>query len=125
MLRDQASACTHLATGVDLDQFQPSCATRFASLLLGAEADRLPDGSACRRAKGIRSGTAEVSDEEFASRIRGRPRGSRRCCWTRASCAGRNIYADESLWRANPSSAAGAQLNKKQAKTLRRVLQKF
>ncbi|MGB4784132.1 MAG: bifunctional DNA-formamidopyrimidine glycosylase/DNA-(apurinic or apyrimidinic site) lyase, partial [Candidatus Acidiferrum sp.] len=69
----------------------------------------------------------EVSDEEFASRIRGRRARIKALLLDQSVLRGvGNIYADESLWRAKIHPARlGAQLSKEQAKTLRRVLQEI
>ena len=69
----------------------------------------------------------EVGDEEFASRIRGRRARIKALLLDQSVLRGvGNIYADESLWRAKIHPARlGAQLSKKQAKTLRRVLQEI
>jgi len=69
----------------------------------------------------------EVSDEEFAGRIRGRRARIKALLLNQSVLRGvGNIYADESLWRAKIHPARlGAQLSKKQAKTLRRVLREI
>jgi formamidopyrimidine-DNA glycosylase len=69
----------------------------------------------------------EVSDEEFASRIRGRRARIKALLLDQSVLRGvGNIYADESLWRAKIHPARlGAHLSKDQAKTLRRVLQEI
>jgi formamidopyrimidine-DNA glycosylase len=67
----------------------------------------------------------EVSKEEFADRICGRRARIKALLLDQGVLRGvGNIYADESLWRAKIHPARlGANLNKKQAETLRRVLQ--
>src|SRR2546425_1375587 len=67
----------------------------------------------------------EVSQEEFADRIRGRRARIKALLLDQSVLRGvGNIYADESLWRARVHPARlGSNLNKKQAETLRRVLQ--
>ncbi len=67
----------------------------------------------------------EVSKEEFADRICGRRARIKALLLDQSVLRGvGNIYADESLWRAKIHPARlGANLNKKQAETLRRVLQ--
>jgi len=67
----------------------------------------------------------EVSKEEFADRIRGRRARIKALLLDQSVLRGvGNIYADESLWRAKIHPARlGANLNRKQAETLRRVLQ--
>ena len=67
----------------------------------------------------------EVSKEEFAERICGRRARIKALLLDQSVLRGvGNIYADESLWRARIHPARlGANLNKKQAETLRRVLQ--
>jgi formamidopyrimidine-DNA glycosylase len=67
----------------------------------------------------------EVSKQEFASRICGRRARIKALLLDQRVLRGvGNIYADESLWRAKIHPARlGAKLNKKQAETLRRVLQ--
>jgi formamidopyrimidine-DNA glycosylase len=69
----------------------------------------------------------EVSDEEFAGRIRGRRARIKALLLDQSVLRGvGNIYADESLWRAKIHPARlGAQLSKEQAKMLRRVLQEI
>jgi formamidopyrimidine-DNA glycosylase len=67
----------------------------------------------------------EVSKQEFAGRICGRRARIKALLLDQSVLRGvGNIYADESLWRAKIHPARlGANLNKKQAETLRRVLQ--
>ncbi|HUC52558.1 MAG TPA: bifunctional DNA-formamidopyrimidine glycosylase/DNA-(apurinic or apyrimidinic site) lyase [Candidatus Cybelea sp.] len=67
----------------------------------------------------------DVSKEEFADRICGRRARIKALLLDQSVLRGvGNIYADESLWRAKIHPARlGAGLNKKQAGTLRRVLQ--
>ena len=67
----------------------------------------------------------EVSKEEFADRICGRRARIKALLLDQGVLRGvGNIYADESLWRSKIHPARrGANLNKKQAATLRRVLQ--
>jgi formamidopyrimidine-DNA glycosylase len=67
----------------------------------------------------------EVTKEEFADRICGRRARIKALLLDQSVLRGvGNIYADESLWRAKIHPARlGANLNKKQAETLRRVLQ--
>src|SRR5260370_13877049 len=67
----------------------------------------------------------EVSKEEFANRIRGRRARIKALLLDQGVLRGvGNIYADESLWRARVHPARlGTKLNRKQAETLRRVLQ--
>jgi formamidopyrimidine-DNA glycosylase len=69
----------------------------------------------------------EVSNEEFASRIRGRRARIKALLLDQSVLRGvGNIYADESLWRSKIHPARlGAQLSKEQARTLRRVLQEI
>jgi len=66
-----------------------------------------------------------VSVEEFASRIRSRNARIKALLLDQSVLRGvGNIYADESLWRARIHPARrGAELSKKQAATLRKVLQ--
>jgi len=66
-----------------------------------------------------------VSAEEFASRIRSRNAQIKALLLDQGVLRGvGNIYADESLWRAKIHPARrGAELSKKQALVLRRVLQ--
>ena len=66
-----------------------------------------------------------VSAEEFASRIRSRNARIKALLLDQSVLRGvGNIYADESLWRARIHPARhGAELNKKQTATLRKVLQ--
>ncbi len=67
----------------------------------------------------------EVSAEEFAARIRQRRARIKALLLDQSVLRGvGNIYADESLWRAKIHPARlGAQLDKGQAETLRKVLQ--
>jgi len=67
----------------------------------------------------------EVSKEEFAARVRVRRARIKALLLDQSVLRGvGNIYADESLWRAKIHPARlGAKLNKKEAETLRRVLQ--
>ncbi len=67
----------------------------------------------------------EVNQQEFADRICGRRARIKALLLDQSVLRGvGNIYADESLWRARIHPARlGAQLNRKQAETLRRVLQ--
>jgi formamidopyrimidine-DNA glycosylase len=67
----------------------------------------------------------EVSKQEFAERICGRRARIKALLLDQSVLRGvGNIYADESLWRAKIHPARlGANLNKKQAETLRRALQ--
>jgi len=67
----------------------------------------------------------EVGKEEFADRICGRRARIKALMLDQRVLRGvGNIYADESLWRARVHPARlGAQLNRKQAETLRRTLQ--
>jgi formamidopyrimidine-DNA glycosylase len=66
-----------------------------------------------------------VSAEEFALRVRSRNAQIKALLLNQSVLRGvGNIYADESLWRARIHPARrGAQLSKKQAATLRKVLQ--
>jgi formamidopyrimidine-DNA glycosylase len=67
----------------------------------------------------------EVTKEEFADRICGRHARIKAMLLDQSVLRGvGNIYADESLWRARVHPARlGAKLNRKQAETLRRMLQ--
>jgi formamidopyrimidine-DNA glycosylase len=67
----------------------------------------------------------QVSAQEFAERIRSRSARIKALLLDQTVLRGvGNIYADESLWRARIHPARqGAQLSKKQAATLRKVLQ--
>jgi formamidopyrimidine-DNA glycosylase len=67
----------------------------------------------------------EVSNEEFASRIRRRRARIKSLLLDQGVLRGvGNIYADESLWRAKVHPARlGTNLTRKQAETLRRALQ--
>src|SRR5258708_14874219 len=67
----------------------------------------------------------EVGSEEFAKRICGRRARIKALLLDQSVLRGvRNIDADESLWRARIHPArVGAKLTRKQAETLRRVLQ--
>ena len=67
----------------------------------------------------------EVSEDEFANRICGRRARIKALLLDQSVLRGvGNIYADESLWRAKIHPARlGAKVSRKQAETLRRVLQ--
>jgi formamidopyrimidine-DNA glycosylase len=67
----------------------------------------------------------EVSKEEFANRICGRRARIKSLLLDQSVLRGvGNIYADESLWKAKIHPAwLGAELSRKQAETLRRLLQ--
>ena len=69
----------------------------------------------------------EVSQEEFADRIRGRRARIKALLLDQSVLRGvGNIYADESLWRARVHPARlGSNLSVKQTETLRRVLQEI
>ncbi len=75
--------------------------------------------------KGFGADPLEVSKKEFADRICGRRARIKALLLDQSVLRGvGNIYADESLWRAKIHPARlGANLNKKQAETLRRLLQ--
>ena len=77
--------------------------------------------------RGFGADPLEVSDKEFASRIRGRRARIKALLLDQSVLRGvGNIYADESLWQARIHPARlGTQLSKEQAKTLRRVLQEI
>jgi formamidopyrimidine-DNA glycosylase len=69
----------------------------------------------------------EVSEEEFAKRIRGRRARIKALLLDQGVLRGvGNIYADESLWRAKIHPAQlGTKLSRKQAETLRGALQEI
>jgi formamidopyrimidine-DNA glycosylase len=69
----------------------------------------------------------EVTGEEFAQRISGRRARIKALLLDQGVLRGvGNIYADESLWRARIHPArVGANLNAKEAETLRRMLQEI
>jgi len=69
----------------------------------------------------------EVTEEEFAQRIRSRRARIKALLLDQTVLRGvGNIYADESLWRAKIHPARlGAELSKKQTAALRRVLQEI
>jgi formamidopyrimidine-DNA glycosylase len=87
----------------------------------------LTEGPLAKELGGFGVDPLDVSDEEFASRIRGRRARIKALLLDQSVLRGvGNIYADESLWRAKIHPARlGAQLTKDQAKTLRRVLQEI
>ena len=87
----------------------------------------LTEGPLAKELGGFGADPLEVSDDEFASRIRGRRARIKALLLDQSVLRGvGNIYADESLWRAKIHPARlGAQLSKQQAKTLRRVLQEI
>jgi formamidopyrimidine-DNA glycosylase len=74
---------------------------------------------------GFGADALEVSKEEFANRICGRRARIKALLLDQSVLRGvGNIYADESLWRAKIHPARlGANVSRKQAETLRRVLQ--
>lgn len=69
----------------------------------------------------------EVSQEEFADRIRGRRARIKALLLDQSVLRGvGNIYADESLWKAKIHPARlGTKVSREQAETLRRVLQEI
>jgi formamidopyrimidine-DNA glycosylase len=77
--------------------------------------------------KGFGVDPLEMSKGEFANRILGRRARIKALLLDQSVLRGvGNIYADESLWRAKLHPARlGAKLNRKQAKTLWRVLQEI
>jgi formamidopyrimidine-DNA glycosylase len=77
--------------------------------------------------QGFGADPLEVSDLEFANRIRGRRARIKALLLDQGVLRGvGNIYADESLWRAKIHPARlGAQISKEQAKSLRRTLREI
>ena len=85
----------------------------------------LPEASVAAELVPFGADPLEVSAEEFVSRMRSRRARIKALLLDQSVLRGvGNIYADESLWRAriHPAKVAST-LNKKQAQTLRRVLQ--
>ena len=87
----------------------------------------LTEKSLAEELLGFGADPLEVSEEEFAGRIRGRRARIKALLLDQGVLRGvGNIYADESLWRAKIHPARlGGQLTKEQAGTLRRVLQEI
>src|SRR3989441_1158211 len=77
--------------------------------------------------EGFGADPLEVSKDEFRNRVCGRRARIKALLLDQSVLRGvGNIYADESLWRARIHPARlGANLNKKQTETLRRVLQEI
>lgn len=77
--------------------------------------------------KGFGADPLEVSDAEFANRIRRRRARIKALLLDQGVLRGvGNIYADESLWRAKIHPARlGAQISKEQSKLLRRTLREI
>ena len=85
----------------------------------------LPEASVAAELVPFGADPLEVSAEEFVSRMRSRRAQIKALLLNQSVLRGvGNIYADESLWRAriHPARVASS-LGKKQAQTLRRVLQ--
>jgi len=87
----------------------------------------LAEGSLEQELQPFGADPLEVSEEEFAQRIRSRRARIKSLLLDQSVLRGvGNIYADESLWRAKIHPARlGAQLNRKQTAELRRVLQEI
>jgi formamidopyrimidine-DNA glycosylase len=85
----------------------------------------LTKASLAEELTGFGADPLEVSKEEFADRICGRRARIKALLLDQSVLRGvGNIYADESLWKAKIHPARlGANLSRKQAHTLRRVLQ--
>src|SRR6202795_3074023 len=85
----------------------------------------LTEGPLAKELEEFGADPLEVSDEEFASRIRGRRARIKALLLDQSVLRGvGNIYADESLWRAKIHPArVGTRLSKKEMATLRKVLQ--
>jgi formamidopyrimidine-DNA glycosylase len=87
----------------------------------------LAEGSLEQELQPFGADPLEVTEEEFAQRITSRCARIKALLLDQSVLRGvGNIYADESLWRAKIHPAKlGAQLSKKQAEALRRLLQQI
>jgi formamidopyrimidine-DNA glycosylase len=87
----------------------------------------LPESSLAEELRPFGADPLEVELEDFTQRVRSRRSRIKALLLDQSVLRGvGNIYADESLWRAKIHPARlGAELNKKQAATLRRVLQEI
>jgi formamidopyrimidine-DNA glycosylase len=115
-LEKHTHVCLLLDDGRELRYTDPRRFGRIAYLTKASLAEELT---------GFGADPLEVSKEEFADRICGRRARIKALLLDQSVLRGvGNIYADESLWRARIHPARlGAKLNRKQAQTLRRVLQ--
>ena len=114
-LEKHTHVCLLLDDGRELRYVDPRRFGRIAYLTEAPLAEELI---------GFGADPLEVSKEEFANRICGRRARIKALLLDQGVLRGvGNIYADESLWRAKIHPARlGANLNRKQAETLRRVL---
>ena len=87
----------------------------------------LPENSLAEELRPFGADPLEVGVDDFAQRVRSRRARIKSLLLDQSVFRGvGNIYADESLWRARIHPAhLGSELNKKQAATLRRVLQEI
>jgi formamidopyrimidine-DNA glycosylase len=87
----------------------------------------LPESSLADELRPFGADPLEVELDDFAQRVRSRRARIKSLLLDQSVLRGiGNIYADESLWRAKIHPARlGAELSKKQAATLRRVLQEI
>jgi formamidopyrimidine-DNA glycosylase len=117
-LEKHTHVCLLLDDGRELRYVDPRRFGRIAYLTEAPLAEELV---------GFGADPLEVSKEEFANRICGRRARIKALLLDQGVLRGvGNIYADESLWRAKIHPARlGVNLNKKQAETLRRMLQEI
>jgi formamidopyrimidine-DNA glycosylase len=117
-LEKHTHVCLLLDDGRELRYVDPRRFGRIAYLTEAPLAEELI---------GFGADPLEVSKEEFAKRICGRRARIKALLLDQGVLRGvGNIYADESLWRAKIHPARlGVNLNKKQAETLRRILQEI
>ncbi len=117
-LEKHTHVCLLLDDGRELRYVDPRRFGRIAYLTEAPLAEELI---------GFGADPLEVSKEEFANRICGRRARIKALLLDQGVLRGvGNIYADESLWRAKIHPARlGANLDRKQAETLRRMLQEI
>jgi formamidopyrimidine-DNA glycosylase len=117
-LEKHTHVCLLLDDGRELRYVDPRRFGRIAYLTEAPLAEELI---------GFGADPLEVSKEEFANRICGRRARIKALLLDQGVLRGvGNIYADESLWRSKIHPARmGANLSKKQAETLRRMLQEI
>lgn len=117
-LQKHTHVCLLLDDGRELRYTDPRRFGRIAYLDKALLAEELT---------GFGADPLEVSKEEFADRICGRSARIKALLLDQSVLRGvGNIYADESLWRARIHPARmGARISRKEAGTLRRVLQEI
>ena len=115
-LEKHTHVCLLLDDGRELRYTDPRRFGRIAYLTKTLLAEELA---------GFGADPLEVSREEFADRIRGRRARIKALLLDQSVLRGvGNIYADESLWRSKIHPARlGTKLSRKEAETLRRMLQ--